>query len=129
MRSFLGKLVVVFLAVGVAGHSQTQPQVATVVVNGQPGQAFVIPANGRTFVDIENLMHIVNGSVSYQGNQIVLSVPAGGSSGSTNSSTGSSTALSPTFMKAAIEEMAIMREWGTSLANAIRNLQGKEVKP
>jgi hypothetical protein len=101
-------------------------------VNGQNGTAEVIDQSGRLFVDVSALASIGKGSVSFSGPRIVLTLPAvmsGAAAAGTAeppapSHPPNSSALSQEFMKAGIEEIARLREWGTTLASAIRGGYG-----
>lgn len=98
------------------------PQNRTLVVTGHPGELSVTEIGGHSYVDIEALTQFVNGSLSYRGNQIVLTLPSAGAGTPTaNLETGQSGAseFSKDFLKAAIEEMGVIREWRSSLKNAI----------
>jgi hypothetical protein len=113
----------VFLTVVEVAASQAVPQSRTLIVNGQSGQVAVMQINGRSFVDLEALAQLANGSLGFRGNQIMLTLPA---SAAKNPTTAPSTrhpadsAFSKNFMKAGIEEMVI-REWRSAQANAIQN--------
>jgi len=98
-------------------------QDATLIVNGQTGKAAVIQQNGRTFVDVAALAQIANGSLSFKGNTIALTLPPGNgaSAPSATPSAADDTTLSREFMKAGIEEMGLLREWGAAVAYAIQN--------
>jgi hypothetical protein len=113
---------VVLVAAG-AGLAQAQHPPATVVVNGQTGTAGVIQENGRSYVDVAALVQIANGSLSFRGNTIVLTLPAaaGGAAAAESPKAVDETALSRDFMKAGIEEMALLREWGAAVAYVIQN--------
>jgi hypothetical protein len=98
----------------------------TLVVNGLPGQVKVVQLNGHAYVDIAALARVANGSLSFNENQITLTLPGAGSgpalapaSGSANLAANSE--FSKSFMRAGIEQMTIIREWRTALANAIQN--------
>jgi hypothetical protein len=125
-------LLLVFAAVlSGATFGQTQLEQRNVVVNGQSGKADVIDQNGRLFVDVSALASIGKGSVSFGGPGIVLILPAGASGTASSSASpaataqpANSSALSQEFMKAAIEEIARLREWATTLASAIRGGYG-----
>lgn len=93
------------------GLPQASHRKRTLVVNGQSGEAAVIEASGHTYVDVESLARISNGSIAFQNDQIVLTVPS--------SSTTQPNAFSKEFMRAAIEELSVIREWRNSLKNAI----------
>jgi hypothetical protein len=113
----------VLLLTSVMAFGQEHP-VATVVVNGQSGKASIIQDNGRTYIDVGALAQIAQGSLSFSGKQIVLTIPpasGNASAGADTSQAADGTKLSLGFMKAAIEELSLLREWAAPVANAIQN--------
>jgi len=105
-----------------------QPKARVLMIEGQSGQAAVRDIEGRSYVDIEGLAQITGGSLRYQSNAIVLSLP--GPHGNSSSQApvverpaapADDSELSRDFMRAAIEEIASMREWASTLAYAIQN--------
>jgi hypothetical protein len=56
--------------------SQAVQQSRRLIINGQSGQVSVLQMNGRSFVDLEALAQLANGSLGFHGDQIVLSLPA-----------------------------------------------------
>src|SRR5208282_2363108 len=60
--------------------TQTAKQSVVFVVSGQPGQAAILQLNGRSYVDIEALARLTGGSLSFQGNQTTLKLPASSAS-------------------------------------------------
>jgi len=111
------------LLVSTAGFAQGDHQTA-LVVNGQTGQASVVQLNGRTYIDLAALAQIANGSLSFHGNTITLTVPpaAGGASGpAAAQKTTDDSGLSRAFRQAAFEEIATLREWGAAVGYAIQN--------
>ena len=60
--------------------SQAAQQNSTLIVSGQPGQAPVLQINGRSYVDIEALARLTNGSLGFKGNQITLTLPGAAAS-------------------------------------------------
>jgi hypothetical protein len=107
----------VVLAVPVLISAQSAPHPQTLVVNGQAGKTTVVQVNGRSYVDVEALAQIANGTVAFKDNQITLTVPASGSSGQQSSPPG----FSKEFLSAAIESIAAVREWRIGIATAIQN--------
>jgi hypothetical protein len=104
------------------------PQKRTLVVTGHPGELPLVEIGGRSYVDIEALARLADGSLSFKGNQIVLTLPAPvPSAPASNLETRQSgtAGFSKDFLKAAIEEMAGIREWRSTLINAVR--QGNSV--
>jgi len=99
------------------------PQNRTLVLTGHPGELPVLETGGRSYVDIEALTRLANGTLSFRGNQIVLTLPTGGASvPPTNPETDQPgvSGFSKDFLKAGLEEMAVIREWRSALINAIR---------
>jgi hypothetical protein len=98
------------------------PQNRTVVLTGHPGELTVMEMGGRYYVDIEALTQLANGSLSFKGNQIVLTLsPATGTPASNpEASPPTTSGFSKDFLKAGIEEMSVIREWRSALTNAVR---------
>jgi hypothetical protein len=51
-----------------------EPQ-RTLIVSGYSGELAVLEMGGRSYVEIEALTRVVNGSLGFNGNQIVLTLP------------------------------------------------------
>jgi len=112
----------VFASVTAVG--QTQPQSTTLVVNGKSGHVLVIQASGRTYVDLEALARLTNGSLSFRNNGIALTIPESSTSAAPAAeapAAADDSTLSRGFMRAGIEEMSLLREWGASIAYAVQN--------
>lgn len=101
------------LSLPVLALTLTAQQTSSLIISGQPGQANVIQVQGRNYVEVEGLARILNGSLNFIGNQIVLTLP--GSNGGTAPTPG----LSRDFLNAGIEAMSQVREWHAALKNAI----------
>lgn len=112
-----------FLAVSCLASPQTV-QNGKLTISGQPGDAAVTQINGRSYVDIEALARLTNGTLHFNGPQITLTLP--GSAAVTPATTPSSSqpanpGFSKEFIKAGIEEMSVIREWRSTLLNAVQN--------
>lgn len=104
----------------VMAWAQTQFQRETLSVQGYQGQATVIRNHGRVFVDVEELARITKGSLSFEEDRIILTfAPADASEPAGNTATKSGFSLG--FMRAAIEAMASIREWGGMLQVIVEN--------
>jgi hypothetical protein len=125
----LGALLLVGSGIALA---QNASQSRTLIVNGQSANVPVIQVNGRSYVDLEALASAVNGSLSFSGNMIALTLPGASSNTNTNSANTTSASapaaapasnpgFSQAFLTAGIEQMATVREWHTALAAAIQN--------
>jgi hypothetical protein len=123
-KSLAPILFTLLLALPLLALSQAAQQTRTLVINGQTGQVTVVQVDGRSYVDLEALARIGNGSLGFNGNQITLtlpgatSVPAAAAPAVNSSGT---PGLSKGFLKAGIEAMSLVREWHSALANAIQN--------
>jgi hypothetical protein len=95
----------------------------TVVLAGHSGELAVVVMGGRNYVELEGLARLANGSLSFRGNQIVLTLPASNSGGETTGTRTSepvSPGFSKEFLKAGIELMSVIREWRSTLTNAVQ---------
>jgi hypothetical protein len=98
------------------GLSLAAQQSTSLVVNGQQGSAKVVEVGGHNYVDVDGLARITNGTISFKGNQIVLSVPG---LAAATAAPEEAKGFSKDFMTAAIEAMARVREWHAALRTAI----------
>jgi len=112
----------------ISALAQHDHQRRILVVDGRPGQAIVAEIGGRAYVDIAGLAEITHGSLSFQADRIVLSLPRSSIDSpppeppsEPASSLVHGLGLSKDFTRAGIEEIATMREWASTLAYAIQN--------
>ena len=78
MREKLFKAVLMLVALMVLpglAWSQDAPQNLTLIVAGQPGQIPIVQMNGKSYVDIDALARLTNSSLSFKGNQVILTPP------------------------------------------------------
>src|SRR5579864_419636 len=102
------------------GLGQTQVQREMLSVEGYQGQATVIRNHGRMFVDVQDLARITKSSLSFEEDRIILTLaPSDASEPARDTATKSG--FSPAFMRAAIEAMASIREWGGMLQVSVQN--------
>jgi hypothetical protein len=110
--AFTALLILSALALSLAAQQSN-----SLIIAGQPGFAKVIQADGRNYVEVEGLARVTNGSISFNGNQIVLTLP--GATADAAKPAAPATGLSKDFVMAGIEAMAQVREWHAALKNAI----------
>ncbi len=120
-RLTAGLILIGLLAAPGLVESQSAKEDQTLIVSGQPGQAQVIQKNGKSYVDVEALARLTNGSLSFKGNQITLTLPASAAASAPAPGPEENSAFSPDFLKAGIETMAVIREWQSALMDAIKN--------
>ena len=80
--------------------------------------------DGRSYVDLESLARIANGTLGFSGKQITLTLPssaAGTASAVALPSPPANSGFSKKFLRAGIEEMVLIREWRSALVNSVEN--------
>lgn len=97
----------VVLSLGGVLFAQRTPD-KKLILNGKATSAAVLQMDGHSYVDVETLAQITNGSVRIEAGQVVLTIP--------NSNFDANTAqvtpgLSREFASAAIATLAEMKEW------------------
>jgi len=129
-KSITCLLTALFLVVPGIVLSQNAGQNRSLIVNGQSTHVPVTQVNGRSYVDLEALANVINGSLSFAGSQIALSVPLGSATATpaataakpeSTTAPASNPGFSKGFLNAAIEQGATLREWHAALASAIQN--------
>lgn len=104
----------ILLVLMTPGHSQRG--VETFSIDAYPGEANVMRSEGRAFVDAEDLARITGGSLRFEGSRIILTIPS-----DVSSTAGNEAGFSRPFIKAAIEAMASIREWGGLLMVTVQH--------
>jgi hypothetical protein len=97
--------------------SQGVEESRTLVIEGQAGQVPVMRLRGKSYVELEALARLTHGSLSFNGNQVTLTMPGSGAT----TVTGEKSEFSKEFLRAGIEEMGMIREWRIVLTNAVQN--------
>jgi hypothetical protein len=116
LRRKIRVLLLLLPALGLAQMSQQK----TLAVDGYPGRAPVIQVNGKSYVEIESLARLTNGSLTFQTNQITLKlVPS--AANAAPAQTDPSAKLTKGFLQAGIEEMNVVEEWRTVIVKAVQN--------
>jgi hypothetical protein len=115
---FFPRLAIALAFAGVLFAQSTANKV--LVVNGKSAGAVVRQIDGRSYVDIETLAQVANGTITVAPTQVVLTIPSTNSSAAPNAPTQSqqtqplpqiARGLSRNFAAAAIGVLADMREW------------------
>jgi len=102
------------------GSSQTPQKATTFKISGHAGEAQILQLNGKSYVEIETLARLTQGTLSFKANQTTLTLPSsdsGGQASTSHAKAGFSTA----FVQAGIEEMSVIREWRIAIVNAVQN--------
>jgi hypothetical protein len=101
---------------GLLAFSLAAQQSTSLVISGQQGTAKVVQVQGHNYVDLDGLARLTNGTISFKGEQIILTMPVAPA----HSSAGTQpTGFSKEFLGASVEAMARIREWHSALRTAI----------
>ena len=114
MRSALLVCVVLLLAFALIAF-QLPPR-RTLSIAGRPGYARLVEANGKTFVDVQDLARLMQASLTFDGDRIVLTLPA-----DPIQDPPSAAGFSIQFLQAEIEQLSSVREWRITILNSIQS--------
>ena len=89
----------------------------TLVVNGKPTGAVVHEIDGRSYVAVESLALITNGTLSIEADRVVLTIPEAGPAGTPGGA--AAPGLSGGFANAAIAAVAGIQEWEGALRTMV----------
>src|SRR3954470_15719134 len=107
-------MILIFSAVSLA---QNKLETRTLVINGQSGEITIFQVDGHQFVDLATLVRLGNGTVTFQGNTILLTFAAPPQTGPASQQ--SPNTMSNTFMSAAVQELGILKDWRSKMAYGI----------
>jgi len=103
-----------FLVIGRAAQQRT------LLVTGRSGEIAVVEMDGHSYVEVQALAQLTNSSLSFSGNRIVLTLPESSARSESAPSSPTPAGLSKEFIRSGIEEMSIIREWRSTLTNAVQ---------
>ena len=118
-KTVVWKLALVLLLLLGVAISQSSKSTRTISINGHTGDAMVYEVDGKTFVHLESLVRIGNGSMAFQGDQIILTFPNADNPPPApvqNVPAG----LSPGFMRSSVQTVAILKDWSDLLAYGLQ---------
>jgi hypothetical protein len=108
----------ILLILPAMGLSVAAQQSLSLIISGRSGFAKVQQIDGRNYVEVEALARLTSSSVSFQGNQIVLTLPIATSDAPVSAPP--TAGFSKEFVTAGIEAMSRIREWRAAMKNAIK---------
>jgi hypothetical protein len=102
--------------------SQSSHKLRAIEINGHNGEATVYYIDGKSFIELESLVRIGNGFISFRNDYIVLTLPpASDDANHQGSETMKSNAgMTSEFMKSAVQDVAIIKEWTSVMAYAVQ---------
>jgi hypothetical protein len=127
-----GRTLAVLLALSALTLTLAAQQTSSLAVSGLQGQAKVIQVEGRNYVDVDALARLTRGSINFDGDQIVLTLPGYGANApaqaavpaeaqATPQAPSSPPGFSKGFVTSGTEAMAQVREWHTALRTAVEH--------
>jgi hypothetical protein len=111
--TWMASLLFLCLSIRVLTHAAQQHRTFTVA--GHSGEIPVTEMSGHSYVEIEALTRLANGSLTFRGNQIVLTLPP-----SNANTTTAAQGFTREFLRASIEQMSVIREWRSTLIGAVQ---------
>jgi hypothetical protein len=101
-------------------NAQAPQNGRTFTVAGHAGETQLLQLIGKSYVEIETLARLTQGTLSFKANRTVLTLPP--SDATEQASTPPAKAgFSRAFTEAGIEEMGVIREWRIAIVNAVQN--------
>jgi hypothetical protein len=105
-----------FFIIATVAFAQSELRKKTLVINGRSGEATVFVVDGKPFISVETLVRIGEATVATEGNEVILTFPPALAQSQPHAP---SPEMSADFMREAIQELAIIKDWYTTLARAI----------
>jgi hypothetical protein len=105
-------------ALPLSSSAQSELQQRTLVVNGHRGTVTIYRISGQSYINLESLVQIADGSLSFQGNEIILNMSATTQEHSPRRAD-TAEGMSKQFMSASVQALAQVRQWYTVMAQAI----------
>lgn len=118
-RQRLRSLAPLILVLILVSLGDAQLETRTLTINGHSGKVTIYKVQGKSFIDLETLVRTANGTVSLKGDEIILTLPAAGSASAPTSSP-QPEGMTKGFMSAAVQGLALIKNWQTTMADAIQ---------
>src|SRR3954463_13863696 len=85
--------------------SQSSHKLRAIEINGHNGEATVYYIDGKSFIELESLVRIGNGFISFRNDYIVLTLPPASDSANHQEAGKSDAGMSSEFMKTAVQDV------------------------
>ena len=119
-KSFSRICAAVVVAIGAPMILLAASDIKTLVLAGRSGDVPVKQFHGKNYVEVEALAQLANGSISFNGDQMTLTLPAAANATAPESPNAAVRAgFSRDFLSAAIQEITTIQQWHDALENAI----------
>jgi hypothetical protein len=77
-------------------------ETSALLIEGHQGQARVIQVQGKNYVEVEGLARITGGSLRFEGNQVIVTLPGGTHAAPQTDQSAPAAAISRPFLSAGI---------------------------
>jgi len=116
---------IMMLLVPCVGGAQAPQQNGTLAITGHTGTAPVVRISGKNYVEVEALARLTNGSISFHGDRITLTLsaapPTPAPPASAPNQPPEKKGYSRDFLRATIDAMAAIGDWRSAIVNAIQH--------
>ena len=102
------------------GFAQAPQKASTFTVAGHTGDAQLLQLNGKSYIEVETLARLTNGTLSFKDNRITLTLSPSETVAQA-SAPPVKAGFSRAFIQAGIEEMSVIREWRIAIVSAVQN--------
>lgn len=92
----------------------------TFTIAGHAGETQLLQLNGKSYIDLETLARLTQGTLSFKANRAVLTLPPAEAAEQAPTPP-AKPGFSRAFTEAGIEEMGVIREWRIAIVNAVLN--------
>jgi hypothetical protein len=115
-------VVILPLVFGAILLAQAVQQQGTLIVQGFDGSAPLVQVRGKSYVDLESLARLTNGSLSFQGNQVTLTLnwPGRAPAPSADEPPKGPVKLSQDLLRMGMDAMVTAGNWRQALATAVQ---------
>ena len=107
------------LILSLHADAQAQKAASTFTIAGHAGETQLLKVNGKSYVEIETLARLTQGTLSFKASQTILTLPPSNSDQA--STPPPKPGFSRAFTAAGIEEMGVIREWRIAIVNAVQS--------
>jgi hypothetical protein len=101
-------------------NAKTPSKASTFTVAGHAGSAQLLQLNGKSYIEVETLARLTQGTLSFKDNRTTLTLPS--SETVVPAPTPPAKAgFSRAFIQGGIEEISLIREWRIAIVSAVQN--------
>lgn len=122
--SVIATLLAALLMLPANGQGQMAQKVPRLTIAGHAGAAQLLEVNGKSYIEVQALARLTQGTLSFKADQTILTLPPAlpSADASVQPPTAHGEAgFSIAFAQLGIEEMSVIREWRSAVVSAVQN--------